>query len=384
MRVQLEYMNIRAWALLTVFATAVTPALSSAEILEQIVVKVNGDIVTKTEFEQRQVAALRTRNQQQGGGNLQGDALRQAIAEITPRLILEAVDELLLLQRGKELGFKMTDQQYQTIVEQIRKENRLESEEAFQAALKQEGMTPADLRRNLERQVIISNVQRQEVMQKVAFNEAEGRKYHAEHIEEFTKPGTVTLREIFVSVPGDGNTVNVAADEDAKRKIDDVRRRIMDGEDFSKVAAEQSEAPSRANGGLIGPLARTELTASMVQLLQGLKPGDVSPAVRMPRGYAIFKFESETQPQVMTAEEAAEEIQTRLWQQKRQVELDKYLVRLRSQASIEWKNDELRKAYESEIGRSASTQTPAAPAAETPAASETETPAAPESKSPQS
>jgi parvulin-like peptidyl-prolyl isomerase len=168
MRVQLEYMNIRAWALLTVFATAVTPALSSAEILEQIVVKVNGDIVTKTEFEQRQVAALRTRNQQQGGGNLQGDALRQAIAEITPRLILEAVDELLLLQRGKELGFKMTDQQYQTIVEQIRKENRLESEEAFQAALKQEGMTPADLRRNLERQVIISNVQRQEVMQKVA------------------------------------------------------------------------------------------------------------------------------------------------------------------------------------------------------------------------
>jgi peptidyl-prolyl cis-trans isomerase SurA len=358
MRVQLNFMNIRAWAVL--LALVVWSAVPSAEILEQIVVKVNGDIITKTEFEQRQVAALRARNQE--GAALQGDALRKAIAELTPQLIVEAVDELLLLQRGKELGFKMTDQQYQTIVEQIRKENRLESDEAFQAALKQEGMTPADLRRNLERQVIISNVQRQEVMQKVVFNEAEGRKYHEEHIDQFTKPGTVTLREIFVSVPGDEKTVNVAADEESKRKIDDIRRRIMEGEDFAKVASELSEAPSRANGGLIGPLARTELTSSMQQLLQGLKAGDVSPAVRMPQGYAIFKFESETAPQVMSAEEARDEIQNRMWDQKRRVELEKYLGRLRSQASIEWKNEELRKAFESAAGRTVTPEPPAAPA----------------------
>ena len=371
MRVQLKFMNIKAWTVIA--ALAAWPVGSSAEILEQIVVKVNGEIITKTEFEQRQVLALRARNQQSGA--LQGDALRQAIAEITPQLIVEAVDELLLLQRGKELGFKMTDQQYQSIVEQIRKENRLESDEAFQAALKQEGMTTVELRRNLERQVIISNVQRQEVMQKVAFNEAEGRKYHAEHIDEFTKPGTVTLRELFVMVPGDGKSVNVGADEEAKRKIDDIRRRIMDGEDFAKVAAEVSEAPSRANGGLIGPLSRTELSSSMQQLLQGLKPGDVSPAVRMPRGYALFKFETETQPQVMSPEEASNEIQNRLWEQKRKVELDRYLARLRSQASIEWKNDELRKAYESAVGQTATPE----PATTEPAPAGTAKPASPQS-----
>ena len=64
---------------------------------------------------------------------------------------MDAVDELLLLQRGKELGYTMTDEQFKSIVENIKKENKLEDEAQFEAALKQEGMTMADLRKQLER-----------------------------------------------------------------------------------------------------------------------------------------------------------------------------------------------------------------------------------------
>jgi parvulin-like peptidyl-prolyl isomerase len=245
----------------------------------------------------------------------------------------------------------MSEQQYQTILEQIRKENRLESDDAFQAALKQEGLSMAELKKSLERQMIVSNVQRQEVMQRVGITEEEGREYHQEHIEEFTKPGTVTLREIFVAVPSDDKGVNVAADEAARARIEEIRRRVMDGEDFAKLAAEMSEAPSRANGGLIGPLNRGELTRELQQMLDGLKPGDVSGAFRTPRGYSIFRFESATEPQVLSAEEARDQIYNALWDRKRRVELEKYLARLRSQATIEWKNEELRKAYEAAAGK---------------------------------
>jgi peptidyl-prolyl cis-trans isomerase SurA len=341
MRVQLKFMNIRAWTVIA--ALTAWPAGSSAEILEQIVVKVNGDIITKTEFEQRQVLALRGRNQ---GGALQGDALKQAIAEVTPQLIMEAVDELLLLQRGKELGFKLTDQQYQSIVEQIRKENRLDSDEAFQAALKQEGMTTTDLRRNLERQVIISNVQRQEVMQKVAFNEAEGRKYHAEHIDQFTKPGTVTLRELFVSVPGDGKTVNVGADEEAKRKIEEIRRRIMDGEDFAKVAAEVSNAASKSNGGLIGPINISELSEPLQKLLKTMKPGQVTQPIRVAKGYQILKLETLKEAALQAFDEVRDLVAEKVHAERQRQEVRKFLTRIRGQAIIEWKNQELRKAYE--------------------------------------
>src|SRR5918993_5952851 len=75
-------------------------------IIEQVLVKVNGEIITKTELEGRQIAALRQKNP-----NLRPDsdaALRAALAEITPAVIVDAVDEMLMVQRGKELGFTMT------------------------------------------------------------------------------------------------------------------------------------------------------------------------------------------------------------------------------------------------------------------------------------
>jgi parvulin-like peptidyl-prolyl isomerase len=331
-----------------------------AEILEQIIVKVNGEILTKTEFEQRQVAAIRQRNIP-----VQSEAdLKKAIADITPQLILDTVDELLLIQRGNELGYKLDDTQYRNIVEQIRKDNKLEKDEAFQAALKQEGMTEADLRRSLEKQMIISRVQGQEVMQKVGITEDEARKYHAEHKDEFTSPGTVTLREIFVAAPTAEQGVNVAAEEEAKAKIDALRARVIGGEPFEKVAADESAAPSRANGGLIGPLNQSELAPALQELLAKMKPGDVTETLRTPKGYQVLKLEAVTTPKVLTAEEAHDKIADRLFEQKRVAEIKKYLAKLRSQAIIEWKNEELRKAYESAAARQADTSTPAAPAAD--------------------
>ena len=112
------------------------PLAPKIEILEQILVKVNGEIITKTDLEGRQVQALRQRQQQMADAEL-----KAAIAEITPNLLVEAVDELLLLQRGKELGYKVTDEQFKRVIENIRKENKLDSDEAFAAAIKQEGST---------------------------------------------------------------------------------------------------------------------------------------------------------------------------------------------------------------------------------------------------
>jgi parvulin-like peptidyl-prolyl isomerase len=352
---------VRAAAVLAaILALAVS---ARAEIIEQIIVKVNGEILTKTEFEQRQVAAIRQRNVPV---NSEED-LKKAIAEITPQLIFDTVDELLILQRGHELGYKLDDAQYANIVQQIRKDNKLEDDEKFHAALKQEGMTEADLRRSLEKQMIISRVQGQEVMQKVGITEEEARKYHAEHQEEFTQPGTVTLREIFVPVAASAQGDNVAADREARSKIDALRARVVGGEAFDKVAEAESAAPSKANGGLIGPLNQAELAPALQELLAKMKPGDVTEPLRTPKGYQILKLEAVTEPKVLTPEEAHDKIADRLYNQKRVAETKKYLAKLRSQAIIEWKNEELHKAYES-VASSAAVQpdSPAVTPAETP------------------
>ena len=181
-----------------------------AEVVEQILVKVNGDIITKTDLEARQIAALRQRPQF-ANVNQNSEELKKAIAEITPPLIVDAIDELLLVQRGRELGYALGDEQFKSIVENIKKENKLESEEQFQAALKQENMTMADLRKSLERQMLISRVEQNEVMGKVAVNDDEAKSYYEQHKAEFTTPGAITLREILIEVPTDPKGINAAA-----------------------------------------------------------------------------------------------------------------------------------------------------------------------------
>src|SRR5829696_2523103 len=93
-------------------------AMSTGEIIEQVLVKVNGDIITKTELEARQVSAIRQRMQGQVNAEaLKNDeALKKMLAEMTPQLIAGAIDELLLLQRGREMGLHLGDEQFKQVV----------------------------------------------------------------------------------------------------------------------------------------------------------------------------------------------------------------------------------------------------------------------------
>ena len=184
-------------ALTTILAASAAAGLR-ADIIEQILVKVNGEIITKTDLEQRQIAAIRQRPEAQ---TLRGNdaELSKLLAEVTPQVIVDAVDELLLTQRGKELGYTMNDEQFKSILDNIRKENKLETEEQLKVALDQEGMTMADLRRQLEKQMLVSRVQQTEVAGKLGVTEEEVKAYYDANTASFATPPQLTLREILVA-----------------------------------------------------------------------------------------------------------------------------------------------------------------------------------------
>ena len=316
----------------------------NAEVIEQVLVKVNGEIVSKTEFEDRQVNALRSRPEL---ANVSPNSLelQKAVADLTPDLILEAVDELLLIQRGRELEYALGDQQFKQILDDIKKSNNITDEAQFQAELKQAGMTEADLRRDIERRMLIEQVQRQEVTSKISATEEESREYFETHRAEFTTPSEIMLREILIEVPTSDRGVNVAQDDEARARAEEVRQRLLKGEPFPRLAAEVSSSPSKANGGLIGPIHLDELAPQLQQLLGTLKVGDVADVVRTTRGYQILKLESRTDVKSRSFEEARNDIGRRVIEGKARVALLKYLDQLRSQAKIDWKNTELERAY---------------------------------------
>jgi len=330
---------------------AVFVAPIRGDVIEQVLVKVNGDIITKTELEQRQVAVLRQRMQGQIDPEaLKNDeTLKKMLVDVTPQVIVNAIDELLLFQRGRELGYRLSDDQFKAVVANIRKENKLEDEAKFQQALAQEGMSMDDLRRQLERQMVIEQVQRQEVGSKLTITEEEARQYYARHPEDFTDPAAVTLREIFVEVPSTEGNVNVARDEEGQKKIADARARVLKGDDFAKVAAEMSDSPSKANGGIIGPFAHSDMSPQLQQMVDKMKPGEITQAIRTPRGYQIFKLESVKVQALQPFESVRDLISEKVAGARTQIEMRKFLSRLRTQAIIEWKNEELKKAYEKQI-----------------------------------
>ena len=326
-----------------------------ADVLERILVKVNGDILSQTDFENRQVAYLRDRNTAFDPEDLKTDAgLLKIVREITPDLIVAAVDEMLIVQLARDLGFEMGDEQFDEVVENIMEQNNFESDLQLEAALRQEGLTRASMRDVLERQYLQNAIMQVEILSKITITESDTQEYYETHLEEFTEPAAVTLREILVRAPSaeagaPGGPFNVALAEEAREKTEAAHARILSGEDFATVAAEASDAPSKANGGLIGPVIRDELAVSVLQLIEGLRVGEVSEVASTPQGYQFFKLESATEATPTPFEQVRETVADSVFGDRRVAAYDELLEKLRSEAIIEWKDEGLRQAYEQRL-----------------------------------
>ena len=266
-----------------------------ADIIEQVLVKVNGEIFTKTDLEQRQVAALAPATRTSPTPTLQ---TTRRCASCSPRsrrsVIVDAVDELLLVQRGRSSATRSPTSSSTSILENIRKENKLETEEQFQAALKQEGLTMLDLRRQLEKQMLDQPRPAEDV---IAQDQRHRRRSRAPTTTRTRTSSlrrrTVTLREILVAVPATTATARGRQRRPPTRQREgegrgDPRSASLPARTSRQLAAEVSDAPSKANGGLHRP-ARVvdELDPdSCRRCSTTLKPGEVvraaSHAARLP------------------------------------------------------------------------------------------------------
>jgi len=333
----------------------VAAANLDAQTIERVLVKVNGDILTQTELEERQTAAIRQRL----GRDLTPDAvksdeqLKKALDEVTPQILVDAIDELLLLQMGKEKGYHLSDEQFKAWLDNLRKEQNLTDDQRFQDALKQEGMTIDDLRKQVEKQFLVGQVQRDEVGSKLQITEEEARQYYNLHKDEFAQPASVTLREILIDVPttsqGGQASINVGQQDAAEQKADALRTRLLAGEDFAKVAAEASASPSKANGGLIGPVNLAEVSVSLQDLIGKMKPGEITKPIRTNRGVQILKLETLKPASIQPFESVRDLVADKVHDTRQQSEVRKFLARMRGQAIIEWKNDELKKLYDRQV-----------------------------------
>ena len=120
----------------------------------------------------------------------------------------------------------------------------------------------ADLRKNLERQMIMQRVQQNEVVNKVAMTEDEARTYYDAHLDGIHDAGRRSRCARFSSRRRPIREASTsAADEAAKARADDDSRARRPAAKSSRSSPPTSRtSPSRANGGLIGPIKLDDLS----------------------------------------------------------------------------------------------------------------------------
>jgi peptidyl-prolyl cis-trans isomerase SurA len=330
------------------------PVVGHSAIIQRVLVKVNGEAFTQTDLEQRQTEALVAKNQQADVKAAETDAvLQRELQQITPTIIVKAVDDMLLVQRARELGYKLSDDQYQKFIDNIKADNHLQDDAAFNKALTEQGLTKEQLRKNLEQGYLEQAVQQSEIMSHAQMTDQEARQYYATHQAEFMTPAKVTLREILVAVPTTSTngqaSFSAGVDEGARAKADAIHDRLTKGEDFAKVAADVSDSPSKATGGVIGDVNVSDMSDVLRPLVDVLKPGDITPPIRTQRGYQILKLDARSPEQAKPFDDVREAIAQKIYEQRVDGETEKYLIKVRAQALIEWKDEALKAMYDKQV-----------------------------------
>jgi peptidyl-prolyl cis-trans isomerase SurA len=328
----------RSLVVFTAFASFLWPADNppGVKVVEEIAAKVNGDIITRGELEKKRME-IEAEARRQG---LTGQRLTETVTEYAANALRDEIDQLLLVQKGKDLNINVDNEVTRRIAEiqlqQKAQHPELADPDKFQSYLREQtGMTYEDFKLQMKNQLLTQRVIGQEVMRNITIPEPEMQKYYNDHKDEFVrKEAQVFLSQIVISTDGKSPEQAAAAEKKAK----DVSARAKKGEKFSDLARDFSDdVETGKNGGYIGAIPKGTMDKSIEDVVFQEKKGFVSDPIKLRNAYLILKVEDRFEAGQASFEEVKEKIQDALLQPKVEPKARVFLSRLREDAFLEIK-----------------------------------------------
>jgi parvulin-like peptidyl-prolyl isomerase len=297
-------------------------------VVEEIVAKVNGDIITRSEIEQTR-RTLEIELRQQG---VPADKIARAIEEREKDALRDQIDQLLLVQKARDLNINVDPDITRRIAE-IQVQSKTADPDKFQGWIREQtGMPFEDFKAQMKNQLLTQRVIGQEVSSRITVPEAEKRKYYEEHKTEFVRQEQVFMRQILVSTEGKDEQGIAAAEKKAK----DLVARARKGEKFGELARDHSDDPETSrNFGELPPFKRGELRKEIEEIVFQQRRGYVTDPIRVPNGFLILRVEERHEPGQAGYEEVENEIIERLAMPQLQPRVRTYLTKLREEAFLE-------------------------------------------------
>jgi peptidyl-prolyl cis-trans isomerase SurA len=331
--------------LLAAACVVLLPTLLSADaVIEEIIARVNNEIVTRTEF-------IRSRDQLKQEIQQQEPAGADRIfAEKQRDVLRDLIDHQLLIQKGKDLGIT-GDTELIKRLDEMRKQMNLGSMEELEKAAESQGVSYEDFKQTTRNDIIMQRVIGEEVGQHLAMGKDEVRSFYEAHKAEMERPEQVRLSEILVAPKAtqpaaqgpDGKPVpptQAELDEQlaaAEAKAKDLVDQLHKGASFDDLAKKNSDGPSAAQGGDLNVFKRGVLAKELEDKVFAMKAGDISDVIRTKQGFVILKVTEHQAAGIPTMKEIEPRIQDALYMQKLQPALRAYLTKLREEAFIDIK-----------------------------------------------
>jgi peptidyl-prolyl cis-trans isomerase SurA len=307
---------------------AVKPNPESAKVVEDIIARVNNEIITRSEYD-KALAQTEEDTRQDCKGKCTPEQLESEIEARKKTALRDLIDQSLLAQRGKDLGISVeTDVVKQ--LDQIRIQNNLKDMDELEKAVSGQGINWEDFKNNIRNHILTQKVVSQEVGSHINIGETDAQKYYDEHKSEFIRPEQVALREIIVSTEGKKDSEL----PDLKKKAETALKRVKDGEDFGEIAKRFSDGSTKDQGGYIGMFKRGELAKQLEDVVFKMKRNELTDVIETRQGYLIFQVLEHYDEGQQSFEKVQDEIKEHLYNEKLEPAVREYLKTLREESYV--------------------------------------------------
>ncbi|HKD18784.1 MAG TPA: SurA N-terminal domain-containing protein [Thermoanaerobaculia bacterium] len=322
-------------AVLAVAGLAAATALPAAELVEQIVCRVNDRLITQSEYDKRLAIAARAPNHP-----TDPNELKRAVLE-------DLIREKLLEERAKEESVSATEEEVDTAVARVKAQYNLNTDAEFDAALAQSGMTRDDLKRQMKETITLQKVIGRDVTSQLQLTDDQLRlEYERKKDQFYAVPESAHVAEIVIKYsPSDPD-----ARQRAVAQVEELRSRARSGTSFGDLARSISEGTTRDKGGDLGIVSKGELVEALDAAIFVTPPEEYPAPALLTDSIHLFHVTDRKPQGYKPFAEVKEDLRKRIGDDLYDKRFTEYLDKLRRDAFVKIYVPELAKLDEKKAG----------------------------------
>ena len=320
--------------LLAALAASLSSFAAAQQVVEEIVARVNDEIITKTDLN-RAKDQLTAETKQQGGTD-------EDVQKRQKDLLRDLIDQRLLVQAGKDAGVNVENELVKRL-DEMRKQFNFESMEDLEKEAEKQGISFEDYKDQMRRSMITQQVIQSEVGRKMNITPNDVKAYYEQHKKEFEQPEQVDLAEILISTETPHKDGESAPPEDparvaaAEAKANDILKQLKTGAKFEDIAKKESQGPTAAEGGELGAFKRGMLAPQLEEKVFPMKTGELTDVIRTRQGFIILKVVQHIAAGIPAQKDIENNIYEAIYYQRLQPALRAFLTKAREEAYIDIK-----------------------------------------------